>query len=624
MKVIIWDSDEPPPQGEWTIVLWQSFKDDIIPNAVSIPCLIEKNANILKSRYLAWIYDMSQLQLQGLSIIDHLQIRSGFSYWWMTLLAEKCNYSKSPQITDAICFFMFTDWAAGRTCSSIVLISDNKLLAKCLCSWCDRLSIPFEWQPLLGHPSVYVSSRRQLFSVLPTPIQALVWLSHYLIERWSLRAVGLNEWRQTKGLVTFFSYFFNLEPNAARTGHYKSPYWGRLSDDLQGDGYRTNWLHLYVKDALLPNAKTAAKTVNSFNAVSQDVQNHVTLDTFLTLRIVLRAMLDWGRLAWTGWRIEQMISSSNQSSLDLWPLFADDWRQSTRGVTALHNVLNLGLLESAMTLLPKQKTGIYLQENQGWEFGLIHAWKTAGHGYLIGTPHSTVRFWDLRYFFDTRMYLYKGDKDLPLPDKVALNGSLAVNSYLAGGYPAKNIIEVEALRYMYLIDIKVRSHARDSSLNGGLRLIVLGDYLAINTQYQMELLAQSWQLLPAGIKIIVKPHPACPIYCEDYPSLSFKIASEPLEELLSQVDVAYVSSVTSAALDAYCAGIPVVTALCGSTLNQSPLRGCVGVFYVNRSSDLVRALTDVDSWSYKQVNTQEFFNLDKELPRWRRLFIDTC
>ena len=51
-----------------------------------------------------------------------------------------------------------------------------------------------------------------------------------------------------------------------------------------------------------------------------------------------------------------------------------------------------------MASLPRQRLGLYLCENQGWERIFIRAWRKHGHGKLIGVAHSTIGYWDMRYF----------------------------------------------------------------------------------------------------------------------------------------------------------------------------------------------------------------------------------
>ena len=119
-SLLIWDAEGEPPVGEWTPVLWREFVSNAQPDAVSIPALIETNADLLKKRYLAWVYELGETSIQGKRLVEHLQLRPGFSYWWMTLFAEKCNYSKSKQIDDAIRLMAFDEWATNTSISHAV------------------------------------------------------------------------------------------------------------------------------------------------------------------------------------------------------------------------------------------------------------------------------------------------------------------------------------------------------------------------------------------------------------------------------------------------------------------------------------------------------------------------
>jgi len=620
-ELLLWDAETPHPADGDTTVLWRGFASGRAADVISIPQLIEDNSFALRARYLAWVYELGASHISGRRLIDHLQIRPGLSYWWMTLLVEKCNYSKSPLIADAIRLLAFNDWAAGRSITSVTLASSNQPLAECLRGWCERSGVQFEWQRL-PKPAESLSWVRRVYASLPVAVQAWGWVAKYLLERWPLQGAGAKAWRETTGSVTFVSYLFNLEPIAAKEGRYESRYWACLPELLQREGCKVNWLHLYLKDALLPNAKKAAGFIQSVNNSGQGKEIHATVDSFLSLRIAGQVLSDWVKLAWKGKRLEESIATTNQQvPIDLWPLFADDWRESTYGVTAMSNVLYCNLFEAALKALPKQQIGCYLQENQGWEFALIHAWRVAGQGKLIGAPHSTVRFWDLRYFFDTRSYAREGENPLPLPDHIALNGHAATDAYRAGGYPVEDLAQVEALRYLYLKDIKAQPKAHASSSNKVLRLLVLGDYLASQTRLQMRLLSQAATLLPSGTIITAKPHPACPIRAEDYPELQMTITTAPIVNLLAECDVAYTSAVTSAAVDAYCAGLPVISAMDPTTLNMSPLRGYAGVFFASTPDELICIVQRIRSDRFLVSSQSNVFTLNSALPLWRKLLL---
>lgn len=617
--MLIWDVEELPPLGDWTLVLWRRFEDGLTPDVVSIPKLVETSAEVLKKRYLAWIYDLGEARINGKRLLDHLEFRPGFSAWWMSLLVEK-SYGKSPGIYDAIRLMAFEQWATTISASRVVLVSSNARLAECMHSWCTNTEVEFEWQRTAGRAERLSWSRR-LYQFLPHPLRALAWLVLHLVRRWPLRGVGLREWRQTSGRMTFVSYLFNLVPDATKEGRFESRYWGPLPEDIQRDDCKSNWLHLYVKDELLPNGRKAADAIRLFNKTGNGVQVHLTLDAFLGPAVIFRALRDWFRLDWACRSLQPANFCPRGTAFDLWPLLKNDWYRSLSGEEALSNLLHYNLFESALKALPKQQVGVYLQENQGWEFALIHVWKAAGHGRLIGTPHSTVRYWDLRYFFDSRCYLRTGVRDLPMPDQVALNGAAASDAYLAGDYPKEDLVQVEALRYLHLVAARTEIYPFSSSSDGLLRVLVLGDFFAENTQQQIRLLEKSAQSLPSGTIITVKPHPACLVQPADYPGLKMDVTMDPVSKLLSTCNVAYTSSATAAAVDAYCAGVPVISVLDPHALNLSPLRGRSGVLFASTSDELASTLISGASTPRSARGRQDFFTLDLELPRWRKLLL---
>jgi surface carbohydrate biosynthesis protein (TIGR04326 family) len=115
----------------------------------------------------------------------------------------------------------------------------------------------------------------------------------------------------------------------------------------------------------------------------------------------------------------------------------------------------------------------------------------------------------------------------------------------------------------------------------------------------------------------VKTHPACPISIADYSSVDMQIADLPLDQLLPKCDVAYTSNKTSAAVEAYSSGVPVVSMLGGDSLNVSPLRGRSGVAYVHNATELAAAL--LRARTLERSGPDEYFWLDPTLPRWREL-----
>ena len=86
--------------------------------------------------------------------------------------------------------------------------------------------------------------------------------------------------------------------------------------------------------------------------------------------------------------------------------------------------------------------------------------------------------------------------------------------------------------------------------------------------------------------------------------------------------LAFTSSTTSASVDAYCAGKPVIIFLDHVSLNQSPLRGVEGISYVSSPEELAAILNRIDQMKTIQISRKDFFYLDSELPRWTELLVD--
>ncbi len=289
-----------------------------------------------------------------------------------------------------------------------------------------------------------------------------------------------------------------------------------------------------------------------------------------------------------------------------------------RGPVAINNLLWIELFDEALHDLPHQKKGLYLCENQAWERALIHAWRKHGHGQLIAVAHSTVRFWDLRCFTDPRTVRSSDPYPMPQADLVALNGKAAVDAYLSVDYPKEAIVECEALRYGYLNDLRA-GHPPRKAKEDAIRVLILGDYMPSATIKMLQLLEAAVPHISALATYTVKPHPNFMVTSADYPSLCLKVVMDPLEKILHDYDIAYSSNMTSAAVDAYLVGLPVVVMLDDTELNFSPLREQPDVRFVYSPEDLAEVLQRAGQGMIMSTEQNEFFFLDPELPRWQRL-----
>jgi len=274
------------------------------------------------------------------------------------------------------------------------------------------------------------------------------------------------------------------------------------------------------------------------------------------------------------------------------------------------------MFETALRALPRQDTLLYLQENIAWEFGMLWAWRSAGHGRVIGVPHSTVRYWDLRYFYDPRAYEDGGSNGLPVPDKVAVNGPEALRQYSEGGYPRSALVEVEALRYVHYGTEQTPPSAEP---HPALALILL-EYVPAQAHSVLAMVEAAVTRIPQRFELVVKPHPSCPFDPTRYRSIQMRITDSLLPQLLDQSRFVVTGQITSAALDAYLVGLPVIVTLDPEGLNLSPLRGREDVWFVDSAEKLADAMLAAVSERRRPRSEDSYFHLERGLPRWLRLF----
>ena len=112
-SVIVWAQKNDPPVTIVNVLCWQSYSNG--EKITSIPRYLEQHSERLRAKYITFIYDLSQSNIAGKRILDHMDKGDGFSFWWMTLIAEKCNWDTSPYIVDAIRLYALEDWVNQRS-----------------------------------------------------------------------------------------------------------------------------------------------------------------------------------------------------------------------------------------------------------------------------------------------------------------------------------------------------------------------------------------------------------------------------------------------------------------------------------------------------------------------------
>ncbi len=608
--VILWDGpDAPPAMDGGFICTWNRHPES---RELSLLDYVEQNGERLRQMFLTWSDGLGSIKVSGKSLIDHLSLGDGLSYWWMTPFVEKSPW-KSPWIKDVLRLFALEEILASRKPKKLVFVGRNDRLQIVLGRLCQIEGMEFE-QIFSTGADRELPRMGGLVKKLPLVLQGMATLARQVWIRREFLRQGTGLWKGGKNAATIVSYFFHLEPVSES---FRSRFWGNLPDLVRDLGFPLNWVHMFYPHPDIPNAKDAAAKAEGFNARSTEHERHTFIDGFLSPGVVARTIRNWFRLFSVSLRLARPMRETAEGPLRFWPLIVGDWNASLRGSAAVMNLFWKELFDAALTAAPRQSLGLYLWENQPWEQAWIHAWRKNGHGRLVGVAHSTMRFWDLRYFGHTAGS--SGRFPRPMHDIAAINGKGMMDA-LAGAETPFEVRECEALRFAHLQPFCESRTSRSKARDGIFRIIVLGDYLPAETARMLDLLASSVSGLPQHIAFTLKPHPNHIPDVTRYGGLKIDIDTSPLGELLPLHDAAYVSNITSASLDAFLAGLPVIVLCPFNDLNYSPLRGWKDARFVSDRAGFLGAIDDAAKAGPRGSAANDYFRFDAGLSGWRRIF----
>ena len=610
-NIQIWDIDNPKPHKNETNFFLRKSEVKKNKRNISIPAYIKKNSKSLREEYLKWIYELGLTKIKNKTVIEFLKLKNNFSYWWMSSINEKSNYlEESPQIETAIKVIALNKHIDKKKINQISLFTDNKILLKFYKSFSKKNNIKLKYK--LYKKEYQTFNIKSLYEYFPLFIQAFLWLFYYLIKRWNFRKLKTSNWNNTQAKITFVSYLPYVDDKSAIDKKFKSIYWGNLSNNLEKQNISTNWLHILTPTTSTRKSKNTLRHLRNLNNSKSNNQNHITLDSFINFKLIFQIIYDWFFIAIKSKKVLKKISHVKSNNLNLFPFIEDDFKNSFFGKKLMSNVYFLNLIRASLESINKQKIGFYLQENMDWEFSLSWAWKRYGHGKLVGYPHSTIRFWDLRYFFYNDIFNLKGINSIPMPDNIVVNGELNKMQLIDGGYSKDMLIELEATRYNYLVDLKKQILKKSNlKLNNKLNILVLLGY--------NEQILKGWfdLILNLNYSIIFKPHPISSdqSLIDKYKN-KLKISNKPLKELFLISDYVLCGS-SSASVEAMFLGINTFVFSDPKKLNASPLLGLKNMNFINSDEDLTKALTT--SLNKKPIQSKNIFYLDKNNKRWNQL-----
>lgn len=598
VSLVVWASPGDPPRTPEPTVLWKAFRPSDPPATwVSLPEHVELNKDVLRRRYRLWLANIAQRDMGGIALQEFMSIHPNLSYWWLTLPTDFSIAVDSPayRVTR---LFALADAAAAMEFDHVKVVADRVEVAKAVELWAKSIGKPVTIEMKKSIEDLGRNRRRCRGPFLA--VLRVFW-NHFRIalQRGRKSDCFANE----KGLV-LVDYLAHLQ-EPGLDGTFRSNYWGPLVEVLDEGREPVTWLHVSPKYATPAVVNEDLKKCRAFNS---ERQHHRLVHSYVDLRTVGRALRHYMRIRHFGSALlrRHNVFVEMGTGLDPSPLLMGLVEDQYLGRSAALNAIWISLWKSVFDSLPKQRLGIYLFENQPWEMAFLAAWREAGVGRLLAVAHSTMRFWDLRYFQDE---VAPGTSGRPFPNEIVVNGPRMKAAATEGGYQEESLLVAETLRHELGMSARTQE--------GG-DVLVLGEYDAGNDKELIDLAKEVAQQLGPEVNTVYRPHPAATMNTGLLPDRWSLSGLETIGAAIANCQVAVCGPTTSAALDASLNGRRVVVVGRADAFISSPAIDLPNSHLITSKVDLgLVTRFSLEGVTYSRIHDAILFN--EHLPRWRAI-----
>ena len=574
--------------------VWDEFTSEV--KIVSVAELVETKAAYYRTAFLNWVDEFATTSIDNKTVYEHLKLKDGFPFWWTTSLGQRFNIFEESTINDAIKSMAFVDYLKENNINPISIeINTNKgCLNAFFRQWTAENNIPLKVRGETENSSRYKS-----------PTVYLLFLLRFVLYR--LLLPKTNRVKEVE--IAFFDIFTHLKQGPK----FESNYWTKLVDLLREKKINVQWNHLYYRTDKRFSFLKAIKRNLAFNKHEFSGSQHAIIEQTFGLVSFIKTLRRFNFIKRKGRTLLPKLYNAflhKGKNINLSPFFYDHFKESLCGQEGLKNCFYSVLIENAVNQIPVKSKGVYLQEFQPWEIALVHYWKKKKRNTLIGMPHSTHRYWDLRYFFGEKSFHYfTGDI---FPDRIAVNGDYAFECCVENGYPKSILVKVEALRYLHHPKVP---HVRKEKEKSTLNLLICCDYQLQTSKRLFALVKEAIQNVDFTAKVQVRMHPSYPIPQQFLDQYDYKISTEELVPALKKADWIITSNLSAIAVDGFYQGCNIAQLSDGLYFNLSPLRGVIDDLLFETSKELTRKLRLSEGVKEKK----SYFNIALSLGNWRKL-----
>tara|TARA_A100001011_G_scaffold400077_2_gene512162 strand:+ start:376 stop:2130 length:1755 start_codon:yes stop_codon:yes gene_type:complete len=568
---------------------WHELKTN--NKSISIIEYIEQNEDLYKRKYFEQIEKIGYYKLtKDKNIFQECQYKLTYNLWQMSSIMEK-SFFKTPKIFEHIKLIALLDIINSKKPDQVNIVGCNVETAGLLTSL--KKSTTFKFENIINDSKatcIYKSIKKNL------RFEALLWLSNQFFKK--IKSPRIRKKRKQENSIFIMDYFVHLNFIKNKPSFYSSNIWEPLLKKLPKN-HSIYFLHHFIPTKKIKSISKAAKKVNDFNLHKN--QFHNFLDLNLNLIIFFKAFFNFILFQL---KTKKIISSLKKETLNehnsiKFKFLKNFFKKSLTGKELMQNILYIELFDDFFKKIEHQKTGIYLQENQGWEFAFINAWKKYRHGKLFAFNSASISNWDLRYLypFDNKKISLIKQK---LPDKFLVGSKHYKKLYTKYGYKKNNVLEVEALRYLK------HSKKLDKLPKG--KILIMGSITKSENAFMIDTIRPLFLKLNQ-YKWYFKSHPASTYIINDK---NIKLITTDLNEIAKGLDFVICPSDSSVAIDCYFLRLNFLILLKKGVPNTSPLKNIDGIKFAYNTNDITKLILTKHQKSIKE----DFFSLDQNLKNW--------
>ena len=558
---------------------------------------IDQNSEVLKNQYLNIILQLSNFVINNQSLKDRLYFKD-YSLWEMSLLQEK-NIYKNRFIFKTIKYLALKKIITDNINENIKIFYLESDLASCLETEFKNLKISF-----VGKSFSFLNKINQVIKK-NIPLHFLYFL-YYFFKNCSFHKFNDKVLIKKKFLI--FSYFTHYDIKKFNEKIFYPKQWTGLWEEIIENA---NFLQIFLPNEKLKFFFQVENLVKKKNFKNLKKENFINY--FIYYKYFLKVFRDFkvfkSKILY--YNIVKKIKDSENFRY-FFEINEEIFISSFSGYTLLQNLLWINIFENLFKNLPKHDYGMYLFENQPWEKAFVRCWKKYNQGKLIGYCHTTVNFWNLNYF-NIKDYNSSDDFKKFSPDLIAVSSEISKNFIVNQSINLDKVIEVEALRYNWILDKK--KDLNDKRIENR-KIIFLGDYDKNINDKLIKILKQSKdELMDLGFQVSYKPHPATKIK-----NIGNKISviKEDLEDLINNYRYIVSSNSTSAIIETLSCGLNTFLFIDKNNFNLSPIKNTKiekNVEFFFTKDELISKIEN----SQNNFEAVEYYYLDKELKRWKKI-----